>query len=174
MEKINIEELFFINATMIETHIVDITPKIAKRLIEQTNSNVQRKVTIGQVRQLSIAITRGEFRCNGDAIRQDVEGNIIDGQHRLLAVISAGKSIKTNFIKGLATDAIHTIDIGNKTRTLSDVLEISHQKKYKYSKAIAAASKFIINFNKELYHGCNAKGEKTYLTSTSFLEWMEI
>lgn len=172
-QKIDIEKLFFQSATKIETHIVTITPEIAKRLLEQTNPNVQRKVTIGQVRQISTAITNGDFRCNGDTIRQDIEGNIIDGQHRLLAVIKAGKPIITNFTKGLATEVIHTIDIGNKTRSLADILEIAHQKKYKYANSISATSKFIINFNKGVYFKNGVKGERAYVTSTYFLEWMD-
>jgi len=172
-EKINIENLFFQSATKIETHIVTITPRIAKRLLEQTDSKIQRSINLNQIGFLAQEITKGDFCLNGDSIRQDVAGNIIDGQHRLKAVIKAKKAIKTIFVKGLPTENIHTIDIGGKIRSLSDVLEINHQKKYKYSNSIAAAVKFIYAFNKKTYFVNSVKQEKAYLTSTKFLEWID-
>jgi len=172
-EKINIEKLFFQSATKMEAHIVDITPKIAKRLLEQTDSNVQRKINFSQVTHLSREIINGDFCLNGDAIRQDVVGNIIDGQHRLNAVVRANRTIKTIFVKGLPTENIHTIDIGGKARSLADVLEINHQKKYKYANSISAAVKFIYAFNGKTYNTGPSRDMKSYLTSSIFLEWID-
>ena len=173
MEKINIEELFFQSATKVEAYIVTITPQIARELLEQTDSKIQRTINEGNLSLLCSEMELGNFSINGMAICQDVNGNTINGQHRLTACIKTNLAFNTVFVKGLPTESIHTIDIGGKTRSLADVLEISHQKKYKYANSIAAAVKFIYYFDNGSYNTRPTKEMKKYLTSSKFLEWMD-
>ena len=173
MEKINIEKLFFQSATKVEAYVVTITPQIARELLEQTDSKIQRTINEGNLSLLCSEMQLGNFEVNGMAICQDVHGNTINGQHRLTACIKTNLAFNTVFVKGLSPDSIHTIDIGGKARSLADVLEISHQKKYKYSNSIAAAVKFIYYFNKGSYNTRPTKEGKLYLTSTKFLEWLD-
>ena len=173
MEKVNIEELFFQSATKVEAYVVNITPKIAKELLEQTDSRIQRTINEGNLSLLCSEMELGNFVMNGQTICQDVEGNTINGQHRLTACIKTNLAFNTVFVKGLSKDSIHTIDIGGKTRSLADVLEISHQQKYKYANSIAAAVKFIYAFNNGCYILGIKKRDYSYITSSKFLEWMD-
>jgi hypothetical protein len=172
-EKINIEELFFQSATKVEAYVVTITPQIARELLEQTDSRIQRTINTENLNLLCSEMELGNFEINGMAICQDVNGNTINGQHRLTACIKTNLAFNTVFVKGLSPMSIHTIDIGGKARSLADVLEISHQKKYKYANSIAAAVKFIYSFNNGCYILGIKKSNNTYLTSTKFLEWMD-
>ena len=174
MQKNQNEKLFFQNATKKESYDVKITPKIAKRLLENTTPALQRRLDRRQVFAISTAMSNGTFLDNGDTIRQDQHGNIIDGQHRLNAIIEANFTLETIFVKGLATKTIHTIDMHAKARTLTDVLEISHKTTYKYGTSIAATVKFINSFNMGSFSASPAflKSRRQAITSTYFLQWV--
>ena len=112
--------------TELTTQIATITPKIAAELIAQTDPTVQRKSKSGQIEFLRLQILNNKWQLNGDAIRQDTKGNIIDGLHRLKACVAADMAIKTIFVQGLPTDAIKTIDQSNAKRSLGDYIGITY------------------------------------------------
>ena len=72
-------------------------------------------------------IRNGEWRFNGEAIKFGKDGRLLDGQHRLLAVIAADKPLTTLVIRGLEDETQQTMDSG-KTRTLGDVLTLRGEK----------------------------------------------
>jgi hypothetical protein len=165
----DLSKLFFQTASQIETHIVEITPKIASGLLEMTDLSVQRKLNKPHVNFLANELTKGDWAFNGDSIRQDCEGNLIDGQHRLNACIVSGISFSTLFVKGLPTEYIHTIDVGGKPRSLANALEINHRQNYKYSNNIAAACKLVRRLNLGSTGGSGAKDIKGYTTAAELL-----
>jgi hypothetical protein len=174
MQKNNIEKLFFQPTSHTEFHIVEISPEIAKKLLSITDSKVQRKFKRAHILSLSEDMKNGDFiNNNGDTIRQDCQGNIIDGQHRLAACIEANYTLKTIFVKGLQTDTIKTIDIGQKTRTFTDVLEINHRKNYKYANQITSAVKFIYRFNHSVYADGTESSGKGRMNTNQFLKWID-
>ena len=129
-------------STEVCTKIVEITPEVAQLLVNNTNQKVQRKSKQAQIQYLTQQIQGGKWQLNGDAIRQDVEGNIIDGLHRLKACISANMPIQTLFIKGLPTHAIKTIDQAGAKRTLADYISITYAES-KYHNAVASSMQTI-------------------------------
>lgn len=64
---------------------------------------------------------------NGDAIKFDNEGHLIDGQHRLSAVVKSGIPIVTFVIRGIRKDMFLSGDKG-KRRTLRDTLKMMGKK----------------------------------------------
>lgn len=66
---------------------------------------------------------------NGDSIRVDRNGNILDGQHRLTACVQSGKSFQTIMVTGLDPDVFGTIDRG-KLRTVGEILSIDGVQNY--------------------------------------------
>jgi len=162
-------------ATSIETSIVTITPEIAQELLDNSDMSIQRKANYRQVQFLTREIIKGNWALNGDAIRQDVLGNIIDGQHRLKACIRSKISIETLFVKGLPSDSITTIDIGQRARRNSDVLEMSMGKKIKYASVIASTCKFVRSFNNKVFSPSSVnKDSHVYMSGADFLEWVSI
>lgn len=103
------------------TRWITITPELATRWLEENNWN-NRPVRDGYVARLAADIKAGNWRGqNGDAIRFDTAGRLIDGQHRLWAVITSGVTIESLLIEGVDPDAYATIDIGAK-KGLQDFL----------------------------------------------------
>lgn len=105
----------------IETAVETITPAIAEKLLLLNTSN--RPVKQGNVDRIASAMQNGNFYPNGDCIRIDQDGNIIDGQHRLLAIIKSGLSFAFEFKRGFVRkEAYMSIDGGSR-RSLADRLK---------------------------------------------------
>ena len=104
-----------------QTKVELITPEIARVYLAQNCGN--RKVSKYMVNMYSEAMKRGEWMLNGESIKFDVDGNLIDGQHRLHALIEANISLELLVVRGLQRSAFKTLDVGKK-RTAGDCLSI--------------------------------------------------
>ena len=96
-----------------------VTPNMATEWLEQNKRN--RHIRQSHVDDLAQQIKNGLWKFDGATIRFDTDGNILDGQHRLWAVIESGLSIDTFVVHGLDSDAFAVIDTGI-IRTKADVL----------------------------------------------------
>lgn len=104
-----------------ETKIELVTPEMASKLLD-TNTN-NRNLSHKTVAALSNAMARGEWKMNGDPIRMSRTGVLLDGQHRLSAVVKSGMSFDFLIIYGLDDSVFTTIDTGKK-RNGCDALSI--------------------------------------------------
>ena len=59
-----------------------------------------------------------------DPIRFNEAGQLVDGQHRLLAIVEANVTLPMLVVRGLNADAIHAIDTG-RNRSPSDMLKVA-------------------------------------------------
>jgi len=109
---------------MNETIIERITPAKAKKYLKLNAGN--RPIRSGHVDFLAREITSGHWKLNGATVVFN-GGSLIDGQHRLFAVLRAKKSIKSLVVRGADKSSFHTIDTG-KPRSAGDVLHIAGQK----------------------------------------------
>lgn len=94
------------------TRVETITPETAMRILEESSSFVNRKVKRTHVAALAEAMRSGHWKNVGDPIRIDSDGRVIDGQHRLLALVEANSTLEFVVIRGLPTESAHYIDIG--------------------------------------------------------------
>jgi hypothetical protein len=76
----------------IVTKVIDINPIIAERFL--TKNVINRKLYELTVQKYALDMKRGRWGLNHQGICFDDEGNLIDGQNRLQAVIRSGKTIK--------------------------------------------------------------------------------
>ena len=68
-------------------------------------------------------IAAGHWPFTGDAIRFDVDANLIDGQHRIKAIIESGVTLPFVVVFGLDPKAKHALDMGRR-RSAADVLAL--------------------------------------------------
>lgn len=101
--------------------IITITPKIAKEILSKYNAK-NRDIDQANVRLITHYMRTGRWVFNGEPICFNMDDFLVDGQHRLKAVIDSGIACKFLVVRGLETNAYNTIDIGNK-RTSSDILK---------------------------------------------------
>lgn len=102
-----------------------IGPEEAAAYLAQNTHN--RKIKPHVVDKYAAAMTRGEWALNGEAIKFDVDGGLLDGQHRLAAIIASGVTIETIVIRGLVPESQDTLD-HHTPRTLGDVLALHGEK----------------------------------------------
>lgn len=104
-----------------KTHTV--TPEIAKEWLDK-NDPRNRVVKPNLVRALADSMRAGRWKINGDTIKFNRHGVLIDGQHRLHACIAANVPFETFVAHDLDEDVIFLIDVGAK-RPPSDILYMS-------------------------------------------------
>lgn len=111
----------------VRAKMLTLTPALAVKLLQANTHN--RSVSRPRVRQYAADMRKGQWAFNGEAIKVDVDGQILDGQHRLLAVLDADCDIVTLLITGLPARAQETMDQG-RARTLGDVLKLRGEADY--------------------------------------------
>ena len=111
--------------TGLNVQAVQLTPKKANELLAHNTHN--RKVAQAKVNLWAEAMKRGEWRLNGEAIKISADGTILDGQHRLYAVVQSGVTIPILLITGLPRQSQETMDTG-KSRSLADVFTLRGEK----------------------------------------------
>lgn len=102
--------------------IKTITPEVAAVMLENNPAN--RNIKRHHVDAMARDMAAGRWQTNGDAIRVNCDGSLIDGQHRLAACVKSGVPFQTVFISGLDADVRATIDGGAK-RTHGDRLAMT-------------------------------------------------
>lgn len=98
-----------------------ITPERAKELLAANGHN--RPLRPRYVRTLATDMASGNWRLNGEGIKFAKNGTLLDGQHRLAAIIESGTTIELVIVRGLDASDQETMDTGRK-RLLSDVLTL--------------------------------------------------
>lgn len=135
-----------------KSQIMEITPKIAAEMLQFNGIN--RPISPRIVQEYASYIQDGLWALNGESIKLADDSTLLDGQHRLNAVIASGKSITTYVQFGISKDVFSTIDQG-KGRTLADLLYLQD---IKYRCAIAAVVSFIYQYDNDLLKTVMRKG----------------
>jgi hypothetical protein len=92
----------------VKVHFEEVTPSIAEQWLKQRAPN--RPVRAGAVDKYADAVASDNWLINGDTIRFDKDDNLIDGQHRLHAIVKSGRTVTMIIIEGLEPAAKTTID----------------------------------------------------------------
>ena len=116
--------------------IETITPRTAQEMLKSNTAN--RPLSRDVVERYAADITGGRWANDGSPIRFARCGRLLDGQHRLSAIVMAGKPIDAVVMRGLDDNAFTTMDTG-KGRGGSDILGIAGFKNYTVAASIAAA-----------------------------------
>jgi hydrogenase maturation factor len=107
--------------TMIKTAVRTITPEVATRLLE-TNT-VNRVLRQWKIDQYARDMKAGKWKLTHQGMALSTEGNILDGQHRLWAVVESGVTIECMVTTGFEREIAAYIDSGL-GRTMADHLRI--------------------------------------------------
>lgn len=118
-----------------DINVIDVTPEIAAIWLRSNTRN--RPVSDRLVSEYARDMVAGAFRFNGEAVKIAEDGTLLDGQHRLAAVVRSGITIKFLVIQGLPLDTQDTMDTGRR-RTVGDQLAIHGEA---YSRNLAAIAR---------------------------------
>jgi hypothetical protein len=119
--------------------IEEITPEIAKQWLDVNHRN--RKLNEPTIRRLANAIRRGEWMpdCT-DGIGLDTDNGVINGQHRLNAIIEADTPVQALVVRNVRPEVIKVIDMGLH-RNFGQILQMDGR--YPTPQTLAAAVDWI-------------------------------
>lgn len=106
-----------------QVEIKDITPELAAVMLKANtrNRNLTPKVVAGYSRSM----LRGDWVSNGESFKIAQDGTVLDGQHRLAAVVQSGITLRDMLVvSGLPLHTQLTMDSGRK-RTTADAFKIT-------------------------------------------------
>lgn len=118
--------------------VVMIDPDTAARWLAHNAAN--RNVRNSQVSKYASDMAAGRWHLTGSPIQFAVDGRLLDGQHRLHAVIKSGMTVPMFVVRGLPTTAQAFMDTGAK-RTVADQLGIAG---YQHSSVLAAGARLAL------------------------------
>lgn len=113
-----------------------ITPSIAREMLERNKSN--RRISEPKIMQYVNDMANGKWKeGTGEMIKIATTGRILDGQHRLLAIIKANVSLYFYIVNNLEESVFDVLDTG-KSRNSSDCFTIAGIKNSNQIPAIIA------------------------------------
>lgn len=136
--------------------IVTVTPEMAVQILERNELN--RPLNDQHVHRIARQITEGKWKFNGDTIKISSDHSVVDGQHRLWAIIEAKQAVDTIIVTGIERDAFATIDTLRKPRSGSDVIALAGTLKYR--NMIAAALGWLIRYQRGVLQTYNQPQNK--------------
>ena len=136
--------------------IVTVTPEMAVQILERNELN--RPLNDQHVHRIARQITEGKWKFNGDTIKISSNHSVVDGQHRLWAIIEAKQAVDTIIVTGIERDAFATIDTLRKPRSGSDVIALAGTLKYR--NMIAAALGWLIRYQRGVLQTYNQPQNK--------------
>jgi len=83
-----------------QTRVVAVTPKMAKRWLERNHPN-NRAIAWSRVEAFQGDMAADSWKLTHQGIALDVEGLLIDGQHRLHAVVASGRTVRMMVTTGV-------------------------------------------------------------------------
>ena len=125
--------------------IETVTPDIAKRYLRINGHN--RPISKGVVEKYAYAMIAEQWELNGEPIILDENNVLMDGQHRLQAVVMADIPVDMLIVTGVNKKCFDTINTG-KNRSASDVLSIEGFAP-NTARIAASTARLNINFNRK-------------------------
>lgn len=91
---------------------ITVTPADAEAWLEVNFNN--RPKTTAKIREMARDMRNGRFLLNGETIKFSPDGNLLDGQHRLEALIISGVPIRLSVAYDVQDESQLTMDTGTK------------------------------------------------------------
>ena len=147
-------------------NVVRVTPEMARKWLNHNKHN--RTVSQMAVKRYRADMIEGRWQYLGDPIRFDVQGNLLDGQHRLFALAACPDEIAIPFliIAKLPTESQQAMDQGRR-RSPGDQLGLLG---IKDANAIAGAVRLFLAHNSGLLFRDN-KAAAMEVTTTRVQSW---
>ena len=126
-------------APTIDMGVVTVTPVMAKTWLE--NNPINRPLRRKWALHLAEEMRGGRWHINGSTISFTKDGKLLDGQHRLTAIIESGKAVQMLVARNVDEYAFRSIDTGFR-RSAAQIFGID---KIKNASASAAIARWIHN-----------------------------
>lgn len=132
--------------TVVETITPDAAMEFLTRppaVLSDGKPLMQRPLKESHVERLALAIERGEWMLTPQGIVVATDGGVLDGQHRLHAIVLAEQTVDMFVTYGVSADVFAVLDTGI-VRTAADVMRTKGEKN---SFHLASAAKLLFCYN---------------------------
>lgn len=141
------------------THNIEsVTPAWAAQILDEMDKEIadekfkQRKRTESRVNMYAADMAAGNWGLTGQGISFDENGHLLDGQHRLAAVVKSGKTVDMLVVRGLPpqqSSKVRTIDLFDtgKSRSLGAQLQING---HEYANHLSSCARMLSLFARGL------------------------
>lgn len=146
---------------------IAVNPTKATEWLEGQVGN--RNIVDAHVERLGRDMLAGRWQMNGETIKFNPEGILIDGQHRLWAVIHADVTIVFDIAEGVPNEAMLTIDTA-RVRQFSDHLKIKGRL---YTTQVASAARWWFAYDRGTTSGLRVTGGTIRATHVELEEVLE-
>lgn len=102
-----------------QVEIIEVSPELAAEYLQKNQNN--RPMSYSRVKDMAAKMKKGEWIFTHQGIAFNVDGIMVDGQHRCAAIIDAGVTVKMTVTWNLQQAAFDHVDTGG-TRSGSDLL----------------------------------------------------
>lgn len=125
----------------IQAKVEKVTPALAEEWLgkNEANRHLRDRVIDSYARDMK----NGAWRLTGEAVKFSVTGRLLDGQHRLWAVVESGAEVEMLIVRGLPDDTQSVMDSGAR-RTAGDALRLRGETQYS---ALAATARLALLYN---------------------------
>jgi len=122
-----------------------VTVERAKMFLAKNSGN--RPLSDGTVKRYAAQMTAGMWKFNADPVRLTADGELLDGQHRLSAIVASGKPQPMLVVYGVERSSFDTMDVGKK-REAADMLGIIGKHR---TIVLAAVARSLITYESGAY-----------------------
>ncbi len=126
----------------------EVSPELARAWLERNLGN--RPIRQANLRRLVAAMKSGNWRMTGDPIRFSNSGKLIDGQHRLMAIVESGLAFPCVVMRGL-DDAIFDVLDSGASRSKADVLFTEYGLPVETAILLSSIASIAYHYDSELY-----------------------
>jgi hypothetical protein len=143
--------------------VEEVTPAMAEAWLGKNlaNRSVRQRVVEGYARDMR----NGAWQLTGEPIKFSINGRLLDGQHRLQAVVRAEIPVEMLVVRGLPDSTQAVMDSGAR-RTAGDALKLRGETSYT---ALAATARLAIFFTR----GVALEDRNTPPTHTEILAFID-
>lgn len=149
---------------------IEYGPQEAANLLEANTAN--RKLRRTAVEKYRRDMLAGDWKANGDTIKVATDGTLIDGQHRLEAILQAGSALPRKVpiltVKGLDHDEVMAITDTGLRRTPQDALYLNG---YKNTALLSAMVRGVIRIETGRIFKWHGDGQN--VSNSELLHWLE-
>jgi len=108
-----------------DTFICEINSETAFEWLKKNENN--RNLKLAQAKKIAKSIQLDQWKCNHQPIAFDWNNKLIDGQHRLWAILKSNKTVSVRVTVNCEPESIKTVDTGT-ARSNGDMLVLSGHK----------------------------------------------
>lgn len=144
-----------------EPTVVEIDPVTATAWLQRNTHN--RSLREEGVAALARDMAADRWQYTGESIKFGTSGQLLDGQHRLAAIVRSEVTVPILVVPGLPDSAQVVMDTGAK-RTAADALDLSGEAN---GTLLAAAVRLAINYERG-----GLAGRNTQVTHSEIVDWL--